>query len=212
MTGRTPGGPRRTGALAIAAGLLAAGLALTAAGCGGRRLVAGTAPFPADKPVFTDGEGRVLKSLPASPEPLKVVVLDFPWCPPCAEAWKAVRAASGALAPGTVRVYRIVFDRERYFTRNGVSVVPPLRPAAPAEPPGAVSPAFAVTTLTAAPDAFREEYELEQAPVILLLGRTGKVVKRWAGYSPSLSTSLETEIRRVTKASQDSSESPPPPP
>ncbi len=211
MTGRTTGGPRRTGTLA-AATLLAAALAVSAAACGGRRLAPGTAPFPAGEPVFVDGEGRALRSLPAAPEPLKLVVFDFPWCPPCAEAWKAVRAASGALAPGSVRVYRVVFDRERYFTRDGVAVVPPLRPAAPPEPAGAASPALAVTTLTALPDAFRKEYELEQAPVILLIAAGGKVVKRWTGYSPALPASLEAEIRRAGKEPQASSESPPPPP
>ncbi len=207
-----PGGPRRAGALAIAAAILAAtGLAASAAGCGGRRLAAGTAPFPAEKPVFIDSEGRALRALPAAPESLKLVVFDFPWCPPCAETWEAVRAASGALAPGSLRIYRIVFDRERYFTRDGVSVVPPLRPAAlPEPPPGAASPAQAVTTLTALPDAFRKEFEIDQAPVVLLLAADGKVVKRWTGYSPSLADSLGAELRRVGTRAQDSSESPPP--
>ncbi len=211
MTRRTPRTTRRAGALAIA-GLLAAGLAVSGAGCAGRRLATGTAPFPAARPVFTDAQGQGLNALPAAPEPLKLVVLDFPWCPPCGEAWTAVRAATATLAPGTVRVYRIVFDRERYFTRDGVSTVPPLRPAPLPEPPGAGSPAPPVTTLTALPDAFRQEYELEQAPVILLLGAGGKVVKRWTGYSPALTASLKAEIGRLAKGAQDSSESPPPPP
>ena len=208
MTGKRDGRPRRPTGRRIAAWVLAAaGLAVFAAGCGGRRLVAGTVPFPAEKPVFIDGDGRPLRDLPAAPEPLKLVVLDFPWCPPCAEAWKAVQAASGALPPGSLRVYRILFDRERFFARDGVSVVPPLRPAAP---PGPASPAFAVTTLIAVPDAFRKEYEVGQAPVILLLSETGKVARRWTGYSPSLSASLVEEIRRSRKPDQDSSVSPPP--
>ena len=160
-------------------------------------LKAGTVPFPAEKPVFIDEDGRPLRSLPAAPEPVKLVVLDFPWCPPCAEAWKAVRAASQALPPGSLRVYRILFDRERFFTPDGVSVVPPLRPAARAESPDAALPAFAVTTLTALPDAFRKEYEIEQAPVILLLSGSRTVAKRWTGYSPSLSASLIEEINRL---------------
>ncbi len=212
MTGPKPRRPRRAAARAIAAGLAAAALLLAAAGCGGRRLAAGTAPFPAGKPVFTDAEGRALTALPPSAEPVKLVVFDFPWCPPCAQAWKAVRAASGALAPGTLRVYRILFDRERYFTRDGVSVVPPLRPVPAPEPPGPATPGPAVTTLTALPDAFRKEYELEQAPVILLLAPGGKVARRWTGYSPALSTSLEAELRRAAATAQPSSESAPPPP
>ncbi len=203
--------PRRAGGLTVAAVILAAaGLAALAAGCGGRRLTAGSVPFPADRPVFVDPDGRPLTSLPAAPEPLKLVVLDFPWCPPCADVWRAVGTAAGALDPGTLRVYRIVFDRERFFTRDGVSVVPPLRPPVPEEPPGAAPPPFAVTTLTAAPDAFRAEYEIGQAPVILLLSPRGKVLQRWTGYSPSLSASLAAEIRRAGITGQDSSESPPP--
>ncbi len=211
MTGPAKRRPRRASGLPIAALVLAAaGLAALAAGCGGRRLAAGTVPFPAGKPVFVDAEGRPLASLPAAPEPLKLVVLDFPWCPPCADAWKAVRTAAEATSPGTLRVYRIVFDRERFFTRDGVSAVPPLRPPAPSEPAGAALPPFAVTTLTALPDAFRAEYEIGQAPVVLLLSGRGKVLKRWTGYSPSLSASLSAEIRRPGIRDQDSSESPPP--
>lgn len=211
MTGKREGRPGPAGGPGIAAGVLAAAaLAVFAAGCGGRMLAAGTVPFPAEKPVFIDGDGRPLRNLPEAPEPLKLVFLDFPWCPPCADAWKAVRAASQALPPGSLRVYRILFDRERFVTPGGVSVVPPLRPAARAEPPDAAVPAIAVTTLTAVPDAFRKEYEIEQAPLILLLSGSGKVAKRWTGYSPSLSASLAEEIRRLRKPDQGSSESPPP--
>ena len=211
MTRGRNGKARRLSGRRIAAWVFAAaGIAVLAAGCGGRRLAAGTVPFPADKPVFVDEGGRPLRSLPATPEPLKLVVLDFPWCPPCAEAWKAVGAAYGALPPGSLRVYRILFDRERFFTPDGVSVVPPLRPAARAEPPGAAPPEFAVTTLTAVPDAFRKEYEIAQTPLILLLSGSGTVARRWTGYSPSLSASLVEELRRLRDRDQDSSVSPPP--
>jgi len=185
-------------------------MAVLAAGCGGRRLAAGTVPFPADKPVFMDEDGHPLRSLPAATEPLKLVVLDFPWCPPCAEAWKAVGEASLDLPPGSLRVYRILFDRERFFTHDGVSVVPPLRPAAQAEPPGAAPPRVAVTTLTALPDAFRKEYEFAQTPLILLLSGSGSVARRWTGYSPSLAASLVEEFRRIRGRDQGSSVSPPP--
>ncbi len=204
MTDGRTAAPRRAAAWV----LLAA--ALAAAGCGGRRLAAGTAPFPSEKPVFVDSAGRPLRDLPPTPEPLKLVVLDFPWCPPCGEVWEAVRTACGTLAPGTVRVYRILFDRERYFTRDGVSAVHPLRPAPPASPPGTAPPALAFTTLTALPDAFREEYEIAQAPVVLLLSARGKVLARWTGYSASLSASLAGELGRTRAPDQDSSVSPPP--
>ena len=208
MTGSRKGSPGPAGRRRIAAAVLAAaGIAVFAAGCGGRRLAAGTVPFPAGKPVFVDEDGRPLWNLPASPEPLKLVVLDFPWCPPCAEAWKAVRAAAGTLPPESLRVYRILFDRERFFTRDGVSVVPPLRPAAP---PDDSSPSFAVTTLTAIPDAFRKEYEVPQAPLILLLSGSGTVARRWTGFSPSLSASLAEEFRRLRNRDQGSIVSPPP--
>ncbi|MGE5190260.1 MAG: hypothetical protein ACM3NF_09405 [Gemmatimonadota bacterium] len=200
--------PRR-GAFAAGA-LLAAGLAAFAAGCAGRSLATGTVPFPADKPVFVDGEGRPLRELPAGPEPLRLVVLDFPWCPPCAEAWSAALAASASLPPGSLRVYRILFDRERFFTRSGVSVVPPLRAAARAEDREPASRTREVVTLTAIPGAFREEYEVRQAPVILLLSADGKVLRRWTGASASLSASIAEETRRSRGTDQDSSVSPPP--
>lgn len=208
MTHTREGKPRRATGPGIAAWVLAAaGIAVFAAGCGGRRLAAGTVPFPAEKPVFIDADGHPLQSLPAAPEPLKLVVLDFPWCPPCAEAWKAVSEASKGLPPGSLRVYRILFDRERYFSGDGVGVVPPLRPAPRVETPDS---AFPVTTLTAVPDAFRKEYEFEQAPLILLLSASGTVARSWIGYSPSLSASLVEEIGRARKPAQDSSASPPP--
>jgi hypothetical protein len=203
--GRKPR-PRR----AVAAGVLAvAALAALVAGCGGRRLAAGTVPFPADKPVFLDGDGNPLLDLPAGPEPLRLVVLDFPWCPPCAEAWKAARAAAGSLPPGTLRVYRILFDRERFFARGGVSVVPPLDTAARTEA-AAVSRTFEIVTLTAIPDAFRAKYEVGQAPVVLLLAADGKVIRRWTGHSPSLSAAIAEEIRRPRGPGHDPSVSPPP--
>ena len=213
MTRGRKGAPRRDGRLAIVAGILvASGLVALAAGCGGRRLAPGAVPFPADKPVFLDADGNPLRDLPAGPEPLRLVVLDFPWCPPCAEAWKAVRAASGSLPPGALRVYRILFDRERFFSRDGVSVVPPLDPAARAESPEAEPPKFAIVTLTAIPDAFRAKYEVGQAPVVLLLSADGKVIRRWTGHSPSLSAAIAEEIGRSRgpDQAQDSSVSPPP--
>ncbi len=211
MTAARGGSPWRAERRRIAAAVLAAaGIAVFAAGCGGRRLAAGTVPFPAEKPVFVDGDGRPLRTLPTAPEPLKLVILDFPWCPPCAEAWKAVRAAAETLPPESLRVYRILFDRERFFTPDGVGEVPPLRTDMRAGPPDAASPAFAVTTLTAVPGAFRKEYEVEQAPQILLLSGSGKVARRWTGYSPSLPASLAEEFRRLLKPDQGSSVSPPP--
>lgn len=211
MTDARNGSPGRAGRRRIAAAVLAAaGIAVFAAGCGGRRLAAGTVPFPAGAPVFIDGDGRPLRNLPAAPEPLRLVVLDFPWCPPCAEAWKAVRAAAGTLPPESLRVYRILFDRERFFTRDGVSVVPPLRPASRDEPPDDSSPALAVTTLTAVPDAFWKEYQVAQAPLILLLSGSGTVARRWTGFSPSLSASLAEEFRRLRDRDQGSIVSPPP--
>lgn len=196
----------------MAAGVLlaTAALAAFAAGCGGRKLAPGMVPFPADKPLFLDRGGAALRDLPAAHEPLRLVVLDFPWCPPCAEAWEAVQGAAASLPPGSVRLYRILFDRERFFARDGVSVVPPLRPAAPGESPEAASPTFEVVTLTALPDAFRAKYEVGQAPVVLLLSADGKVVRRWTGHSPSLSAAIAEELRRARGPDHDSSASPPP--
>lgn len=204
------GKPRRAGRRALAAGILAAAaIAALPAGCGGRRLGAGTVPFPSEKPVFLDRDGQALRDLPAATEPLRLVVLDFPWCPPCAEALKAAGEASASLPRGSVRIYRILFDRERSFSREGAGVVPPLRPAA-GDAAEAAPDAFEAVTLTALPDAFRTEYEIGQAPVVLLLSAGGTVIRRWTGHSPSLSAAIAEELRRAGGTDHDSSEPPPP--
>lgn len=162
-------------------------------GCGTRVFSAGSVPFPAPKPVFLDNTGKATASLPGSPEPFRLVILDFTWCPPCADAWKAIREASAAIPGGEVRVYRVLFDRERLLQRQGTTETAPLRPS---PPPNAGT--FPVTTVLALTEAFRKEYGPEQAPVLLLTNRDGKVLKRWTGYSPALSASIVSEIRRLS--------------
>lgn len=151
-------------------------------------------PFPSKVAVFTDETGTPRVDLPASAEPLRLLYLDFPWCPPCADAWKAVADASRSVPGGRVRVYRILFDREKFDTARGTAETAPMR-RAPAPP----ELAFPVTTLTALPVAFRERYRVEQAPTLLLADASGTILKRWVGYFPGLSESIRDEISRNRK-------------
>lgn len=185
------------------AGFLALSLALaSASGCGARRLAEGSAPFPAEKPVLVDGSGAERADLPPAEEPARIVMLDFPWCPECAAAWEALRAAAGSLPPGTLHVYRILFDRERRLTAEGAAEVPPLTPASPLSPALADSAGSTVpvTTLTAIPARFLDEFRVTHAPVLLLLDETGEVARRWVGHSPSLGGAIADEVRRTTGA------------
>lgn len=197
--------PRRPAGRALKAAVLAAALSLLP-GCGGKSIAVGSVPFPSDKPVFIDETGKEMSSLPPSSEPVRLVMIDSPWCPLCREAWGAIAAASSMFPPGSVRVYRILFDRERLYARDGVRESSPLYPApAPgtaAGQSGATLPG--VTTLTAIPGPFRDQFRVGQVPILLLLNEDGMVETRWVGYSPSLGSQLAEEVSRRTG-------SPPPP-
>jgi len=174
---------------------------LLASGCGPKAITVGSRPFPAGRPVFSDLSGRTLDALPAFAEPVGLVFLDFPWCPACADAWKAVRTAAAPFPPGTVRVYRILFDRETSLSPAGRREVPPLRSAPLPEVDGPEDPgALLVTTLTALPKEFRKEFRVSQAPVLLLLGPGGTVARRWIGASAGMSGELASEIRKRSPA------------
>jgi hypothetical protein len=181
------------------AALAAATLLLPA--CGPRAIAVGSRPFPAARPVFSDASGNPLADLPPSSEPVRLLLLEFPWCPACADVWRSVRSASAPFPAGTVRVYRLLFDRETSVSRDGVRQVPPLHPAplpgrdAPGKPGGPE-----VTTLTAIPAEFRKEFRLSQGPVLLLLDAGGKVERRWIGYSAGMSRELSSEIRKRSPA------------
>ncbi|HEY5996810.1 MAG TPA: hypothetical protein VIU29_07295 [Candidatus Deferrimicrobiaceae bacterium] len=180
----------RTGAAALAC----VAAAFIGAACSGRRMLEGETPFPAKGAVMVDEAGNRLADLPPSAEPLRIIVLDFPWCPPCSDAWEALDKASKSVRGGRIRVFRILFDREKFDTAGGSAEASPLHPA-PARP----STAFPVTTLTAMPAAFRERYKIEQAPVLLLADSRGRVLKRWVGYTPNLADSIRDELARHMK-------------
>lgn len=171
--------------------------ALLVSGCGPKSITVGSRPFPSKKAVFTDASGKALADLPGSKEPYRLVVLDFPWCPACGDAWKSVREAIATAPPGSIRVYRVLFDREISLSPDGKREVPPLRPA---PHPWAEGPVDAgdspVTTLTALPGVFQEEFRVNQSPVLLLFERDGTVARRWNGYSTSLAGELSAEIRK----------------
>src|SRR5512139_1280999 len=177
--------------------LLLATLLLLAA-CGQKAVDVGSRPFPAARPVFVDASGKSLAALPESPEPVRLVLLDYPWCPACAETWKALRLASEQARPGSARVYRVLFDRETALRATGREEVPPLQP----QPiPGAGGPeGFPVTVLTALPGPFGEEFRVSQAPVLLLLDRDGTVARRWVGYSPGMAAEVAGEVRNRSQA------------
>lgn len=160
----------------------------------------GSIPFPAEKPVFLSEGGQETAGLPRSSEPIRLVFLDSPWCPQCREVWDALDSAAPTFPPGSVRVYRILFDRERMYAREGVREASPLPFAATGGTTAYPSDAarFAVTTLRAIPGAFRKQYRVGQVPVLLLLDQNGTVEKRWTGYSPSLRDSLTEEVRQRT--------------
>ena len=180
--------------------VLASALSLFA-GCGAKSISVGSIPFPAEKPVFVDEAGKETAGLPPSTEPFRLVFFDSPWCPQCAEAWTALGSASETFPPGSVRVYRIRFDRERIYVQGESRETSPLHPAAKTEagapPPEAAR--FPVTTLTALPGPFRDQFSVGQVPVLLLLDESGSVEKRWIGFSPSLGDQLAEEVRRRAK-------------
>lgn len=171
-------------------------------GCGAGRLSVGTTPFPAKTSVFVDESGKRTGSLPEGPEPIRLLFLDFPWCPPCEGMWEGIRNAAREFPPGTLRVCRILFDRERLFPGHGPVEVPPLIPPPPRtpRPVDSTGGAVPVVTWTALPGPFGEQFEFTRVPVLLLIDGRGVVAARWTGASPSLAVSLAGEIRKRTAA------------
>lgn len=178
---------------------LIAGLLLLA-GCGPKAITVGSRPFPSEHPVFSDASGKDLAALPAADGTIRLVFLEFPWCPACADVWRAMRTAAAPFPPGTVRIYRVLFDRETVLSPAGRQEVPPLHPAplpegdAP-EDPGALK----VTTLTAIPAEFRKEFRVSYGPLLLLLDAGGKVERRWIGFSVGMPGELASEIRKRSR-------------
>lgn len=178
---------------------LIAGL-LLAAGCGPKAITVGSRPFPANRPVLIDASGKSVAALPAADEAVRFVFLESPWCPACADVWKAMRIAAAPFSPGTVRVYRVLFDRETLLSPAGRQEVPPLRPASLPESDGPEdSGALKISTLTALPGEFRKEFRVSQGPVLLLLDAAGKVERRWIGFSAGISLELSSEIRNRSR-------------
>ena len=173
---------------------------LLATGCGPKAITVGSRPFPAEHPVFSDASGKAIETLPADGGAIRLVFLEFPWCPACADVWRAVRTTAEPFPPGTVRIYRILFDRESVLSPAGIREVPPLRPAplpdgdAPGDP-GVLE----VTTLTALPGEFRKEFRVSHGPLLLLLDAEGKVERRWIGSSGRVSEELSSELRRRSR-------------
>jgi hypothetical protein len=174
-----------------------AAVLLLAAGCGPKAITVGSRPFPAEHPVFSDASGKALESLPADGGAIRLVFLEFPWCPACADVWRAVRTTAATFPPGTVRIYRILFDRETVLSSAGQREVPPLRPAPLPEGDVPEDPGVPeVTTLTALPGEFRKEFRVSHGPLLLLLDDEGTVVRRWIGFSGRMSGELSSEFRK----------------
>jgi hypothetical protein len=176
---------------------------LLLAGCGPKSITVGTRPFPAARPVFSDSSGKSLDALPPADGRIRLVFLEFPWCPACSDVWRAIRIAAKPFPRGTVRVYRVLFDRETVLSPAGRKEVPPLHPPPPpagdATEDEDTSP-LEITTLTALPAAFREEFRVSHGPVLLLLDAEGKVEMRWIGFSEGISRELSREIRKRSPA------------
>lgn len=177
---------------AAVSGLL---VTLICAACASKHFSLGSVPFPADKPVFVDDRGRQQTGLPESSEPFRLIFLDYSWCPPCADAWKAVREASRDIPAGTVRVYRVLFDRERLLGKEGTQEIPPLRQVSSRD-----AGDMPVTTVMALTDPFRKRFGPDQAPLIILTDRRGKVLKKWTGASHSLSAAIVSEVKRLSSS------------
>jgi len=174
---------------------------LLSAGCGPKAITVGSRPFPAARPVFSDASGKAIDALPAFAEPVGLVFLEFPWCPACTDVWRAIRLAAAAFPPDTVRVYRVLFDRETVLTPAGRREVPPLHPVPLPESDGPEDPgALKVTTLTALPAEFHKEFRVSQGPVLLLLDAEGNVERRWIGFSAGMPRELSSEIRKRSRA------------
>lgn len=179
---------------------LTAGLLLMA-GCGPKAITVGSRPFPAARPVFSDASGKTIDALPATEGTIRLVFLEFPWCPACADAWRAMRFAAAPFPPGTVCVYRVLFDREMVLSPSGRREVPPLRSALLPGIDGPEDPgALKVATLTALPGEFRKEFRVSHGPVLLLIGAEGKVERRWIGFSAGMPRELSSEIRKRSRA------------
>ena len=175
---------------------LIAGLLLMA-GCGPKAITVGSRPFPAERPVFSDASGKTLDALPAGEGTMRFVFLEFPWCPACQDAWRAIRFAAAPFPPGTVRVYRVLFDRETMLSSSGRREVPPFHLAPLPEGDGQEDPgAVGVTTLTALPGEFLKKFRVSHGPVLLLLDAGGTVERRWIGFSAGMSRELSSEIRK----------------
>jgi hypothetical protein len=197
LTGSScPGGGRTQLAKAL---ILLASVSLFT-GCGAKSISVGSTPFPAKKPVFLTEDGKKISGLPQSSEPIRLVFLDSPWCPQCVEAWDALVSAASTFPPGSVHIYRILFDREMIYAKGGNREAAPLegttRPGTMDFPSPGELPA--VTTLTALPEPFRDQFQVSHVPVTLLLDDAGMVGKRWTGYSPSMRGQLTDAIRRRT--------------
>jgi len=185
---------------------LIAGLLLMA-GCGPKAITVGSRPFPAERPVFSDASGKSVNALPVAEGTIRFVFLEFPWCPACADVWRAMRFAAAPFPSGTVRVYRVLFDRETVLTPAGRQEAPPLNPAPPPEGDDPEDPgALEITTLTALPGEFHKEFRVSHGPVVLLLDAEGTVERRWIGFSAGMSRELSSEIRKRSRVL-----SPPPP-
>jgi hypothetical protein len=142
-----------------------------------------------------------MAALPEAPEPVRFVLLDFPWCPACTDTWKALQTASAQVPPGSARIYRVLFEGETALTATSRREVPPLHPPPGKDAGGAgESGGFPVTTLTALPEPFGKEFRVSQVPVLLLLAPDGTVARRWVGYSPGMAAEVAGEIRNRSRA------------
>jgi hypothetical protein len=140
---------------------------------------------------MTDGEGNPARDLPPADTDARLVVIDPPWCTPCEGAWESVARTVDSFPPGTVKVYRLLLDRERLLAgAEGEQETPPARAPFPAGTPVA-------GTYHVLPGPFRENFEVERVPVLLLLDRDGKVRGRWSGYHPALADDLASAVRAL---------------
>jgi thiol:disulfide interchange protein DsbD len=134
-----------------------------------------TAPQDANAERFTALDGRVIDGTG------KVLVLDFwaTWCVPCIQEMPQFNRIYRDLSPKGLALAGIAMDEE------GASIVQPFLARHPADYP-----------ITLGSAAIGKKYNVENLPVTLVFDRSGKLVKRFDGFTkePDLRAAIQAAL------------------
>ncbi|MDQ6662904.1 MAG: redoxin family protein, partial [Acidobacteriota bacterium] len=100
----------------------------------------------------------------------KVVVLNFwaTWCVPCRQEIPAFNRMNAALEEKGLRIIGVSMDEE------GAAVVNPFLKEHPIE-----------YTVALGPQALNDRFQITQLPVTVVFDRTGKIARRFEGFTPA---------------------------